>query len=85
MSVLDKNYIVSFTSPIPENVEEYLIEKLKKYKNVKLIFRKDSSEEELLKIIPSADILIGWRPSKKVLMNANKTKLFINYNSRLVT
>jgi phosphoglycerate dehydrogenase-like enzyme len=78
MSVLDKNYIVSFISPIPENVEEYLIEKLKKNKNVQLIFRKDSSEEELLKIVPSADVLIGWRPSKEVLMNANKAKLFIN-------
>lgn len=78
MSVLDKNCIVSFISPIPENVEEYLIEELKKYKNVKLIFRKDSSEEQLLKIVPSADILIGWRPSKEVLMNANNAKLFIN-------
>lgn len=28
--------------------------------------------------MPKADILIGWRPSKKILLNAKKLKLFIN-------
>ncbi len=78
MSVIDKNCIVCFTSSIPENVEDHLIEQLKNYKNVKLVFRKNSSEEELLKIVPSADILIGWRPSKNILINAENAKLFIN-------
>ncbi len=78
MTEPEKNYVICFISPIPENVEEYLIKNLEKNKNVKIIFRKDSSEEELLNIVPSADILIGWRPSKKILMNATKTKLFIN-------
>lgn len=78
MSEQGKNYIVCFTSSIPENVEKYLIENLKKYKNVEIFFRKNNSEEELLKIIPKADILIGWRPSKTILKNAKKAKLFIN-------
>ncbi|MFX0006461.1 MAG: NAD(P)-dependent oxidoreductase [Promethearchaeota archaeon] len=78
MSVVDKKCIVCFTSSIPENIEEYLIEQLKKYENVKLLYRKNSSEGELLKIVPTADILIGWRPSKTILKNAKKAKLFIN-------
>ncbi|MFX1589942.1 MAG: hypothetical protein ACFFC1_17505, partial [Promethearchaeota archaeon] len=78
MSVVDKNCIVCFISSIPENVEDYLIEQLKKYENVKLKFQKNSSEEELLKMVPTADILIGWRPSKTILKNAKKAKLFIN-------
>jgi phosphoglycerate dehydrogenase-like enzyme len=78
MSVVDKNCIVCFISSIPDNVEDYLIEQLKKYENVKLIFQKNSPEEELLKIVQTADILIGWRPSKTILKNANKAKLFIN-------
>jgi phosphoglycerate dehydrogenase-like enzyme len=78
MSEQGKNYVVCFTSSIPENVEEYLIENLKKYKNVEIFFRKDNSEEELLKIVPKADILIGWRPSKTILEHAKNAKLFIN-------
>ncbi|MFW9820662.1 MAG: NAD(P)-dependent oxidoreductase [Candidatus Thorarchaeota archaeon] len=78
MSEREMNYIVCFTSSIPENVEKYLIENLKKYKNLEIFFRKSNSDEELLKILPKADILIGWRPSKTILKNAKKAKLFIN-------
>ncbi|MFX0002005.1 MAG: NAD(P)-dependent oxidoreductase [Candidatus Hodarchaeota archaeon] len=73
-----KNYTICFVSPIPENVRDYLTDHLRKIKNVKIIFRKDSSDEELLNTVSSADVLIGWHPSKKILMNATKLKLFIN-------
>ena len=78
MSESDKNFIICFISTIPKHVREYLVENLKKINNVRIIFRKDSSEEELLKLVPSADMLIGWRPSNKILKNATKLKLFIN-------
>ncbi|MFX0023721.1 MAG: NAD(P)-dependent oxidoreductase [Candidatus Hermodarchaeota archaeon] len=78
MSEQDNKYIVCFISPIPENVEEYLIENLKEFKNVELVFRKNDSEEDLLTIVPRADMLVGWRPSKTILKNAKKAKLFIN-------
>jgi len=69
---------VCFISTIPDQAREYLNEKLKPLKNVQLIFRKDTSDEKLLKLVPSADILIGWRPSKKILAEATTLKLFIN-------
>ena len=78
MNNLENKTTVCFISTIPENVREYLDNKLKKVKNLEIIFRKESSDEELSKIVPSADILIGWRPSKEILTIAKKLKMFIN-------
>ena len=74
----DKNITVCFISTIAEKTKEYLIQKLKHLKNLQVIFPSDTSEENLLKVTPTADILIGWRPSKKMLTHAKKLKLFIN-------
>lgn len=74
----NKSVNVYFISTIPEQARDYLIEKLKSLKNVQIIFRKDSSEKNLFKLIPTADILIGWRPTKKILEKATNLKLFIN-------
>jgi len=73
-----KNITVCFISNIPEKVRDYLTEKLDSLKNVDIIFRKDSSENNLLKIVSNADILIGWRPSKNILKAATSLQLFIN-------
>ncbi|MFX1327032.1 MAG: NAD(P)-dependent oxidoreductase [Promethearchaeota archaeon] len=73
-----KNVRVCFISNIPENAKEYIIEKLRRFDNIKLIFRGERKEKDLYKIIPQADILIGWRPTKNLLFKATKLKLFIN-------
>jgi phosphoglycerate dehydrogenase-like enzyme len=69
---------VCFISDVFDQARDYLINNLKHFDNVKLIFPKDKSEANLLKLAPMADILLGWRPSKKVLASASKLKLFIN-------
>ncbi|MCK4478949.1 MAG: hypothetical protein KAV01_00330 [Candidatus Lokiarchaeota archaeon] len=74
----DKNITVCFISTIAEKTKEYLIQRLKHLNNLQIIFPSDTSDENLLKLIPTADILIGWRPSKKILTHAKKLKLFIN-------
>jgi len=74
----NKNFTVCFISTISKDVREYLIKNLKSFDNLRVIFRTDVSDEDLLDIIPSADILIGWRPSNKILMTATNLKLFIN-------
>jgi phosphoglycerate dehydrogenase-like enzyme len=76
--ISDRNVSVYFISRIPEQARNYLIEKLKPFNNIKIVFRKDQSEKKLLKKLPKADILIGWRPSKIILMKATNLKLFIN-------
>ncbi|NVM35991.1 MAG: hypothetical protein HWN81_10365 [Candidatus Lokiarchaeota archaeon] len=74
----DKSITVYFISHVSEQIKDYLIEKLKSLDNVELIFRKDKSKKKLFKLVPRADILIGWRPSKEILLKANNLKLFIN-------
>ncbi|MFX1388870.1 MAG: NAD(P)-dependent oxidoreductase [Promethearchaeota archaeon] len=72
------NITICFISTIPEPVRKYLEQNLKKLKNIKIIFRKGITDEELLNIVPLADLLIGWRPSKRILTRATKLKYFIN-------
>lgn len=69
---------VYFVSTIPEQARKYILEKLKDLKNVELIFKTSSSEGKFLYGISRAEILIGWRPSKKLLLNAKNAQLFIN-------
>jgi len=76
MSVND--ITVCFISAVSKDVQYYLSENLKKLPNVEMIFPEDTSEKSLLKIVPNADILIGWRPSKAILDRATKLKIFIN-------
>ncbi|MFX0076707.1 MAG: hypothetical protein ACFE96_14785, partial [Candidatus Hermodarchaeota archaeon] len=74
---LDK-ITVCFTSKVSEGVQNYLMENLKEVSNIELIFPKDTSEENLMNIIPKAQVLIGWRPSKSILDKAINLKVFIN-------
>jgi len=47
-------------------------------KNIKLIFPKDFSEKNILKLCKEADVIVGWRPSKEQLIAAETLKLYIN-------
>jgi len=47
-------------------------------KNIKLIFPKDFSEKNILKLCRDADVIVGWRPSKEQLTAAENLKLYIN-------
>jgi len=69
---------VCFTSTVSKEVQNYLTENLKKLSNVEIIFPEDTSEENLSTIVPDVDVLIGWRPSKRILDRATKLKAFIN-------
>ncbi|MFX1478371.1 MAG: NAD(P)-dependent oxidoreductase [Promethearchaeota archaeon] len=73
-----KDISVCFISNIPEAAKAYIIDKLKSYNKIELSFPSKKSENDLLKVVSNADILIGWRPTYKVLVQALKAKLFIN-------
>ena len=47
-------------------------------KNIKLIYPKDFSEKNILKLCRDADVIVGWRPSKEQLTAAENLKLYIN-------
>lgn len=74
----DEKITICFLSTIPEQTREYILEKLKPLNNLRIIFPEDTSEKNLLNLVPTADIITGWRPSKKILEHATNLKLFIN-------
>jgi len=74
----DKDITVCFISNIPVPAKEYILEKLKSFENVKIIFSTKTSERSLTDLVSNADILVGWRPSEKLFSEASKMKLFIN-------
>ncbi|MFX1575097.1 MAG: NAD(P)-dependent oxidoreductase [Promethearchaeota archaeon] len=74
----DKIVTVCFISRISTQAKKYLIDKLNSLNNVEIIFREDKSKDNLLNVVPKADILIGWRPTKEILRKAENLKLFIN-------
>lgn len=78
MSNKSENITVLFLSKIAQPIQEYLLTNLKKYGNLKLEFPSDTSNKKILSLVPDADVLIGWRPTKEILKNAVKLKLFIN-------
>ncbi len=59
-------------------LQEYLKKKLESEDHVTLVFPDEIDESQLLKLAPSADILVGWRPSKALLDAAEQMRLFIN-------
>ncbi|MHA2296214.1 MAG: hypothetical protein ACXADA_09345 [Candidatus Hodarchaeales archaeon] len=70
---------VLFIWEVRDQLQQYLINNLQDLKDqVKLIFPSSSSEEELLKLTPSVDMMVGWRPTRKLLMTTNNLKLFFN-------
>lgn len=73
-----KDIVVYFISTIPDPARNYISESLRDFKNVNLVFRTKDSNESITNSVSDADILIGWRPSKELLSNASKVKLFIN-------
>ena len=56
-----KDIIVCFISNIPKPANEYLLEKLKSFKNVNILFSNKNSERSLRDLVSNADILVGWR------------------------
>jgi phosphoglycerate dehydrogenase-like enzyme len=73
-----KRVTVYFITTIPDPVRSYISEKLGKFLNIDLIFHSTNSTKSISNSVSDADILIGWRPSKELLSNASKARLFIN-------
>ena len=74
----DTTINVCFIDKIPDNVQEYLKNKLTNVKNVVLNFSSNKDQTSISKSVLNADILIGWRPTRKLLNSAKKMRLFIN-------
>ncbi|MGY5858039.1 MAG: NAD(P)-dependent oxidoreductase [Candidatus Thorarchaeota archaeon] len=69
---------VLFIWEVRSELQEYLQTGLADFENLNLIFLADTSEENLLKHAPEAQIVVGWRPTREFLDTALNMKLFIN-------
>ncbi|MCK5237952.1 MAG: hypothetical protein KAR33_00300 [Candidatus Thorarchaeota archaeon] len=69
---------VLFIWDVREELKEYLEKGLAEVPNLNLIFPSLAEEEEYLKHIQTANIVVGWRPSEDLLNKAESLDLFIN-------
>ena len=58
-------------------LQEYLQEHLGQV-SAEIIFPEDISKNNLIKLAKDADIIIGWQPTKEILLAAENIKLVIN-------
>jgi phosphoglycerate dehydrogenase-like enzyme len=73
-----KDINVLFIWEVPESLRQYLRDGLRAFDNVNLIFPGSIEEEVLIELAPGADIMVGWRPSRELLITAKKLRLLIN-------
>ncbi|MFX0090467.1 MAG: NAD(P)-dependent oxidoreductase [Candidatus Hodarchaeota archaeon] len=69
---------VLFIWDVPKRLRNYLTTNLEPYSQVRLLFPSPASEEKFLDLAPEADIIVGWQPTKDLLMTAKQLTLFIN-------
>jgi phosphoglycerate dehydrogenase-like enzyme len=72
-----KTKVLFIWKPPPE-LKSYLRKGLKDQQDIELIFPEPAGEDQFLKSAPEVDIIVGWRPSEKLLEQARKLRLFIN-------
>ena len=69
-----------FIWDLPQAVRKPLVEQFSNIPQVNFLFAKDYSKnsQELKKLMPEADVIVGWRPSVDLFEIAEKVKLYIN-------
>ncbi|MFW9918734.1 MAG: NAD(P)-dependent oxidoreductase [Candidatus Thorarchaeota archaeon] len=63
---------------VPEDLQKFLTNGLREVEDVNLIFPSPASEDEYLKHVETANVIVGWRPSDELLSKARNLDLFIN-------
>lgn len=61
-----------------DELKRYLCNGVEMAKNIRLIFPEDSEQKTLLKYASQAQIIVGWRPTKELLLAATNLSLYIN-------
>lgn len=75
---MSRETTVLFIWEVNENLRDHLASRLGQTTEVSLVFPSDVTPKKLLRLAPSADIMVGWRPTRELLMTARKLRLFIN-------
>lgn len=75
---MSRETTVLFIWDVDERLRSHLKDRLGHVSDIDLIFPSLTSQQALVKLAPKADIIVGWRPTKKLLLTAKKLQLFIN-------
>jgi len=75
---VNKKLNVLFIWNAEPELKKHFRKQFSKNKNIALVFPKSFSEKSMQKHYTEADVIIGWRPSKEMLIAAENLKLFIN-------
>lgn len=78
MEIRPNKVNVLFIWEVKSLLKQYLKKGLANKPNINLIFPEDITDKELLKLGSKAQIIIGWRPTKKLIKKAINLKVFIN-------
>ncbi|MFX1300647.1 MAG: NAD(P)-dependent oxidoreductase [Promethearchaeota archaeon] len=68
---------VLFLWKVPDPLRDYLQKNLSQIKGLNLIFPEEAEESEFLKWAPEVHVIVGWRPSKDLLEQAQQLQLFL--------
>lgn len=74
----DSKVKILFIWQVKDRLREFLEKNLNSVNNLDLIFLENANEEEYLKNASEVKVIVGWRPTKKLLLNSHKLELFIN-------
>ncbi|TFG07337.1 hypothetical protein EU538_08940, partial [Candidatus Thorarchaeota archaeon] len=69
---------VLFIWDVPDRLQEYLNSHLAHIDGLTLLYPAKHDEEEYIRQVRDADIIVGWRPSEELFEAAEKLKLHIN-------
>jgi phosphoglycerate dehydrogenase-like enzyme len=75
---MKKDTTVLFIWNVDPNLQDYLKNKLNHFSHVKLVFPSDGSLCNLKDLALKANIIVGWRPTKELLISAKNLDLVIN-------
>lgn len=69
---------VLFIWDVPERLADYLNSGLDDLEDLILVYPDRHDEEEYLRLVEDADIIVGWRPSEELFEAAHRLQLHIN-------
>ena len=75
---MKKDTTVLFIWEVNPTLRNYLNKKFSRTSHVKLVFPINVSDHNLIKLAHKANIIVGWRPTKELLLSAKNLDLVIN-------
>ncbi|MBN2543636.1 hypothetical protein JXI42_12290 [bacterium] len=76
--IRNKNTQVLFIFEPNIKLRKYFEQKLNSFSSIKLLFPEPANEKTWLKHCANADIVVGWRPTMRLLQEAKQLSLYIN-------